>query len=210
MVASGMEIFCPTGSPDDYHYIEEFRPYRQAVVELNSVMYKSRRPKINAFHKLISKLGMQTELEEKFDVLAEYAPYKQDMQLGLIKYSGWRFEREIRAILPTVYFLPPDARSLRLARDYIKGVIFGPAMSPADKRRVIYSCYILNQSLYSKRHDNFMFFQAKHRPEAFELQIKPVGILNRGYSALKKVEELSSSEAEELARMAEEIQICAS
>jgi len=70
---------------------------------------------------------LYSEEEEHYDVpisLQSEAQNKEESQVGLIKYSDWRYEQEIRAFLPVLGKHPPDVRSLRLSVENIRGLIF--------------------------------------------------------------------------------------
>ncbi len=157
--------------------------YKEEVLELEPVKYRMVLPKVNAFHGLIPRF-LYSEEEDHYDVpaiIAGDAPSKHQDMIGLIKYSSWRYEREIRAFFPTHSTLPPDLRSLAVDARHIKGLVFGPNMSDSDKGRAILCCYLFREEcskLGRNRPENISFFQAKHNAERFRLGITPVGVLS--------------------------------
>ncbi|MEZ4651551.1 MAG: DUF2971 domain-containing protein [Candidatus Eisenbacteria bacterium] len=157
--------------------------YRRDRLELASVSYRSRPPKANAFHRLIPKFSY-SEMEDHYDVpllLPGDAQEKQERLVGLIKYSDWRYEKEVRAFLPAYGELPPDARVLRVSPEDIRGLIFGPRMSHGDKVRAIACCHLMRQALdqdCAHGLPGFVFLQAVQSLERFALDIRPVGMLD--------------------------------
>jgi len=184
--------------------------YRHDRLELASVSYRTRPPQANAFHRLIPWFSY-SEMEDHYDVpllLPGDAQERQERLVGLIKYSDWRYEKEVRAFLPAYGELPPDARVLRVSPEDIRGVIFGPRMSHGDKVRAIASCHLMRQALdqgCTHSLPDFAFLQAVQSLDRFALEIRSVGILDGMLHdrllPLKKEDQLEPHSREHLHRI---------
>lgn len=184
--------------------------YRDDRLELVPVSYRTRPPKANAFHRLIPKFSY-SEMEDHYDVpllLRGDAQEKQERLVGLIKYSDWRYEKEVRAFLPAYGELPPDARVLRVSPEDVAGLIFGPRMSDRDKVRAIACCHVMRKALdRDSAHalPGFAFLQAMQSLDRFALDVHPVGILDGMLHdcllPLKKEAELDAPAKEHLHRL---------
>ncbi|WP_265592721.1 DUF2971 domain-containing protein [Verrucomicrobium sp. BvORR034] len=163
--------------------IMEVGVYKEESLMLHPVRYSNKLPKVNAFHGLIPHFHYSEE-EYHYDVpdqLPGDAPLKQLDDVGLVKYSDWRYEREIRAFFPAYTKLAPDIRALAVDRNHIVGIIFGPKMSKIDKERAIMSSYVLWQTAAVTSGSPFGFFQAAKGVDKFAFKIVPVGILRQFY-----------------------------
>lgn len=154
--------------------------YKEEHLPLQEVQYGRRPPKVNAFHRLIPKFRY-SEREDHYDVplsLGDEAEGKKEDLVGLVKYSDWRYEREVRVFFPTCEAVFSDARILQVGLSNLKGVIFGPRMTSEHKARVIVCCHLLTESrrLNSEPLNEFQFFQARQTVDRFDFQIVPVGI----------------------------------
>lgn len=160
--------------------------YDEDDLELKVVKYRTKPPKVNAFHRLIPKFSYSEE-EDHYDVpllLGGDAKDKEEDQIGLVKFSDWRYEQEIRALLPTFDELPPDMRVMRAGPANICGVIFGPRMSERDKVRAVVCCHLMRESSIKSGQQSlpqFMFFQAHQAVDRFGFRIVPVGVLDGRY-----------------------------
>jgi hypothetical protein len=189
--------------------IVEVGIYGQEFLKLHEVRYGRRPPKVNAFHRLIHKFSYSEE-ENHYDVpwmLFGDAPDKKESIVGLVKYSDWRYEQEIRAFFPNVGPLAPDVRVLRVSPTNIKGLIFGRHMSAADKVRAVLCCYLMKEA--AKARDGsppeFAFFQAREPSGRFGFDVAPVGALGLLYVdnvPLKRMCDLAEPEAEKIRAMA--------
>jgi hypothetical protein len=100
--------------------------YNEQCLDLMTVKYGRKPPKVNAFHRMIPKFTYSEE-EDHYDVpflLPGDAEEKEESKIGLVKYSDWRYEQEIRAFYPTFGELESDVRILSVSIDNIKGLIF--------------------------------------------------------------------------------------
>ena len=163
----------------------EFGIYKDENLELKEVQYGRRPPKANAFHRLIHKFSY-SEMEDHYDVpllIAGDAEVKKEDLVGLVKYSDWRYEKEIRAFFPAFAAILPDARVLQVGLCNLKGVIFGPRMSCENKARTVLCSHLLFESRkqLSEAEREFQFFQARHTVDRFDFEILPVGTLDKHY-----------------------------
>ena len=189
--------------------------YDEDRLELKTVKYGRKPPKANAFHRLIPRFSY-TEAEDHYDVpllLGGDAKDKEENQVGLIKYSDWKYEQEIRAFLPAYGTLPPDVRVLRVSLENIRGIIFGPQMSNQDKDRVILCCHLMRESSAipdGQSLPEFAFFQASQLLDRFDFQISPVGVLDGLYFGdglpIKLMKDVDETTARALRKMSEEIE----
>lgn len=194
--------------------------YKETTLELQAVNYEKKPPKVNVFHRLIPKFAY-SEREDHYDVpllLEGDAEEKKESLVGLVKYSDWKYEDEVRAFFPTYgKYLPPDIRALRVSISNIRGLIFGPKMSREDKRRAIACCYLMREEFSTQKPkendcpDEFAFFQAKQVIDSFDFEISPIGILDKIYFDehffLKVAKELDESVIERLKAMSKTINI---
>ena len=199
----------PEGSFADW----EIGRYKEDRLELTAVSYRTRPPKVNAFQRLIPKFSYSEE-EDHYDYpdqLAGEIDEKQEQLLGWIKYSDWRYEKEVRAFLPVHNDLPPDVRVLRISPQDIAGLIFGPRMSHQDKVRAIACCHLMRESVRPSAPTlpTFVFLQAKQALERFPLDVYPIGILDGFLSGhflpMKKISELDPTMKDKLQCMCDEI-----
>lgn len=175
--------------------------YKDENLELKRVQYGKEIPKVNAFHRLIHQFPY-TEQEDHYDVplnLGGDAEQKKEHLIGLVKYSGWRYEKEIRAFFPAYELLLPDIRTLRVGMGNIRGLVFGPKMTLENRARAVLSCHLMKQSRSSEIDANyeFAFFEAQQAVDKFDFAIRPVGILAGNYYGrhlpLKPVSELNET-----------------
>ncbi len=193
--------------------VTEIGIYRDEHLELKEVRYGKRPPKANAFHRLIHKFPY-SEMEDHYDVplnLAGDAESKEEELVGLVKYSDWRYEKEVRAFFPAFDTILPDARVLQIGLPNLKGVIFGPRMSFENKARTVLCCHLLVESRnqLSETRGEFQFFQARQSFDRFDFQMLPVGILDEHYFArhlpVKPMEKLDGETLERLRAVAASI-----
>lgn len=184
--------------------------YKDESLELKEVEYGTRQPKVNAFHQLIPMFTYSEE-EDHYDVpllIAGDAPGRKESSVGLVKHSGWRYEKEVRAFLPTFGDLVPDVRALHVASINMLGLIFGPQMSRSDVARAVVCCHLMRQSHDDEHPTDFVFFQAEQQIENLSIGIKPVGILEGPYFGkdlplpVKPISELPVAKANDLREIA--------
>ncbi len=180
--------------------------YRDEHLQLKEVKYGRRPPTVNAFHRLIPKFHY-SEMEDHYDVpllIGGGAEEKKEDLVGLVKYSDWRYEKEIRAFFPAFEAILPDARVLQVGLLNLKGVILGPRMSCENKARTILCCHLLLESHNqpSEPRREFQFFQARQTVDRFDFEILPVGTLGKHYFArhlpVKPMKELDQDAAKRI------------
>jgi hypothetical protein len=193
--------------------VTEIGTYKDESLELKRVQYGTEIPKVNAFHRLIHKFSY-TEQEDHYDVplnLGGDAEQKKDHLIGLVKYSGWRYEKEVRAFFPAYDLLLPDVRTLRVGMENIKGLVFGPKMTLENRARAVLSCHLMKHSRSSEigAEYEFAFFEAQQAVDKFDFAIRPVGILSGQYFGrhlpLKPIPELDKAAIARLDAIAEQI-----
>ena len=183
--------------------VTEVGSYKDESLELKRVLYGKQIPKVNAFHRLIHRFSY-TEQEDHYDVplnLGGDAEQKKERLIGLVKYSGWRYEKEVRAFFPAYDSLLPDVRTLRIGMENIKGLVFGSKMTLENRARAVLCCHLMKQSRFSEigAEYEFAFFEARQAADKFDFAIRPVGILDGNYHGrhlpLKPVRELDEATA---------------
>jgi len=182
----------------DFGGATEIGIYKDEHLKLKEVKYGRRPPKVNAFHRLIPKFHY-SKMEDHYDVplnIGADAQEKKEDLVGLVKYSDWRYEKEVRAFFPTYDAILPDARVLQVGLSNLKGVIFGPRMSREHKARIVLCYHLLVEShnQLSEPRREFQFFQARQTIDRFDFEILPIGTLDKHYSSrhlpVKPVREL--------------------
>ena len=165
--------------------VTEIGIYKDEILALERVKYGKEVPKVNAFHRLIHRFSY-TEAEDHYDVplnLGGDAEKKKEHLVGLVKYSGWRYEKEVRAFFPAYDSLLPEVRTLRIGMENIKGLVFGPKMSLENRARAVLGCHLMKHSRASEigAEYEFAFFEAQQAVDKFDFAIRPVGILSGQY-----------------------------
>ncbi|MBI4756781.1 MAG: DUF2971 domain-containing protein [Betaproteobacteria bacterium] len=187
--------------------------YDEDCLELKAVKYGKKPPKVNAFHRLIPRFSYSEE-EDHYDVpllLGGDAKDKEEDQVGLVKFSDWRYEQEVRAFLPVFKELPPDMRVMRVAQENICGLIFGQRLSERDKRRAVLCCHLMRESSgQPEPAQPFMFFQAFQVIDRFDFKIVPVGILDGLYFdrhlPIKTIDDLDETTRQSLREVSDQIE----
>ena len=213
-VRSPIHILNGSRPSNEFSSIVEIGIYRDERLKLHEVTYARRPPKVNAFHRLIHRFSYSEE-EDHYDVplqLGGDAPDKQESILGLVKYSDWRYEQEVRAFFPSKDALSADIRALSVSFDNIRGLIFGPRMSSSNKIRAVLCCHLMRESLATtasqteKAVSQFVFLEARQVVDRFGFEIRPIGVLEGSYFGdhlpLKKFSDLDKSMAEKVREMA--------
>jgi hypothetical protein len=201
--------------PEDRLGEFEIGIYDEDSLELKPVKYGKKPPKVNAFHRLIPRFSYSEE-EDHYDVpllLGGDAKDKEEDQVGLVKFSDWRYEQEVRVILPVCNDLPPDVRVMRAAPENICGLIFGPRMSERDKIRAVLCCHLMRESSIESAADSlplFMFFKAIQVVDRFDFRIVPVGILGGQYFGrhlpIKTIDDLDETTGQSLRDASDQIE----
>lgn len=155
--------------------------YDNGALKLNTVKYSGKICKINGFRSIVSKLRFSEE-EDRLsfpESLFGKLNYMQEENIGLVKYTDWKYEKEVRLLFPTFESTPSELRCLQVKFEHIKGVIFGVNTSNSDKEKIIMACYHYHKS--NQLDADFSFFQAHDNPKNYQLDLKPIGILTDSY-----------------------------
>ncbi|MEY2501094.1 MAG: hypothetical protein QOI07_1428 [Verrucomicrobiota bacterium] len=200
----------PAGGPIG---VTEIGFYRDKSLKLHEVVYRRTPPKVNAFHRLIHKFSYSEE-ESHYDVPEQLfgdASTKKEGMIGLVKYSDWSYEGEVRAFFPSFGLVPPDVRVLQVSARHMRGLIFGPKMSSADKARAVLCCHLMFESLAPQQAEieeqcTFGFFQACQVANRFAYDIAPIGMLDGSFFGrhlpvreMRELDELSAAKLREMA-----------
>lgn len=197
--------------------VMEIGTYDSDHLQLHRVQYGVRPPKVNLFHRVIHRFSY-SEQEDHYDVPAMImgdAAAKEEERVGLVKYIGWRYERELRAFFPFHGNALPDIRVLSAAKS-IKGLIFRPRMSHEDRARAVLCCHMMKTSQGQPTEsaevsrEPFVFFEARSQVSRFGFDVLPLGILTEHFSkhrlpftpvgkADPSVQEMATKMAEQIA-----------
>ena len=166
--------------------IQVFGIYSSAEVELRPILYRSAPLRFNAFHRLIPHF-LYSEEEHHYDVpllLPGEAPARTEDRLGLVKATTWKYEQEVRAIMPSEGELAPEARCVRYDWSHAAGLIFGPKMPQSDRARAVVCCHLQQEAKHGNelRSGPFVFLEARQRVDSFQMALVPVGVLDGIYS----------------------------
>lgn len=194
----------------------EVGTYDSDCLQLHRVRYGVRPPKVNLFHRIIHRFSYSEE-ENHYDVPAMImgdAAEKEGELIGLVKYSGWRYEQELRAFLPVYGRALPDVRVLSAAKS-VKGLIFGPRMANEDRARAVLCCHLMKISQRQvadssgSSDEPFVFFEARPQVSRFGFDVLPVGILDGhfwdSHLPFKLISKVDPSVQAQVAKMAAQI-----
>lgn len=181
-------------------------------LELKKVVYRKNPAKINVFHRLIPMFHY-TDFEYQYDVpenLISEIKSMEESNVGLTKFTDWKYEKELRLLFPTHFPLNKAFRCLQVEHTQIKGIIFGSKTSEEDKHEILMACQHLK--LISSTQNHFAVFQAFESDQTYKMNIEPLGLLNENYMhynntiPLIPLNELTQSELDYLIAMHKDIQ----
>jgi hypothetical protein len=155
---------------------------KKTSVSLKKVKYAKNPVRINGFGRL-SKRFFYSEYESHYDYREEVYSKTTDMHeesIGLVKFTDWKYEKEIRLHLPVYGEIPSSLRSVRINVNHIKGIIFGPKISRANKNNLLAALAYLKKS-YMKKGEIFIF-DANVITNKYKIQVMPLGTLRDFYS----------------------------
>ena len=149
-------------------------------------------------------------MEYHYDVpelsYAEIDLLEEDL-IGLVKYTDWKYEKEVRLLFPTYEKVPSELRCLQVNFKHIKGIVFGANTSSTDKDKIIMASFHLYK--ISKSTLDFTFFQAQESEEMYEIEIVPVGILATqtisGKLPIKPFDDITGQQQQVISEMCIEI-----
>lgn len=202
-IESDCELFW--GGWGDQDSIQTIGHVKKTSVSLKKVKYAKNPVRINGFGRL-SKRFFYSEYESHYDYREEVYGKTTDMHeedIGLVKYTDWKYEKEIRLHLPLYEVTPSSLRSIRINANHIKGVVFGPKISKANKDNVLAALYHLKKSYMKER--ELLIFQANVITNQYKMKVIPLGVLSDLYLpsipmilSLSKVAPKTIEEAEKI------------
>lgn len=149
---------------------------------LLEVAYKNNPVKANGFWKLAPAFSYSDE-EDFFDyrehLLGELPKYNEN-DIGRVKHTGWKYEKELRLHLPVYDELPPPFRSVKIAPHHIKGIIFGSRTNDSDKESILAACYHLKKS--QSKESELYIFQASTLHSQYKIKVAALGRICDSYS----------------------------
>lgn len=120
---------------------------RDFEVKLEEVIYRKKPPKLNGFHVLSWLLASDPESDDLDESTLYFKKIKtkEFKKSKQIKYTDWRYENEVRAILP---YTPSRAaesatRIVEVAPEHIIGIILGHNISDKDLQSCLRALEIL-------------------------------------------------------------------
>lgn len=170
---SNIEIFPSASKISSSSYSLGMSRFSKA--ELLEVAYKNKPVRANGFRKLIPTFSF-SEQEDFYDcreiLLADLPKYNEN-DIGRVKYTDWKYEKELRLHLPVYDELAPPLRSIKISKQHIKGIIFGTNTSDNDKESILSACYYLKKSHANE--SELYVFQAKSIPSQYKINITSLG-----------------------------------
>lgn len=170
---SNIEIFPSTKKISESSY--SLGISRLSKAELLEVSYKNKPVRVNAFRKLIPTFSFSDQ-EDFYDcreiLLADLQKYNEH-DIGHVKYTDWKYEKELRLHLPVYDELAPPLRNIKISTQHIKGVIFGTNTNSSDKESILSACYHLKKM--NKNESELYVFQAKSIPSQYKINITALG-----------------------------------
>ena len=157
--------------------ITELGHYQEETLKISPVIYKKSPPKVNAFRYLANQFKY-SEREDRYDVpesIRDSGRSFQESEIGLVKSTDWKYEKEMRAFFPQFKKLPSSARCLEVKKNTIKGVILGPNCAPETTKKIVTALYLYQGEIPPG--DKICVFQAKSQTGTFSLDINLLGIV---------------------------------
>ncbi len=164
------------------------------------VIYRKRPPKFNAFRAMIPYFHY-TEMEDHYDVplnIIGESPLYEEQKIGIIKYSNWSYEKEIRFFYPLSIDsrkhifteIAKERRFLKYHPENFHGVVLGPDISRDLTMRIIESIRAMllsSTNLFNfplDRENRIKVYQAYSTSDDYIIKLKPYGLI---YRADKKI-----------------------
>lgn len=170
---SNIEIFPSTTELSGSSYSLGISKFSKA--ELLEVAYKNKPVRANGFRKLIPTFSFSDQ-EEFYDyrenLLADLQKFNEN-DIGRVKYTDWKYEKELRLHLPVYDELAPALRNIKISTRHIKGVIFGTNTSATDKENILSACYHLKK--VNANGSEFYIFQARSISSQYKINITSLG-----------------------------------
>lgn len=187
----------------------EIGSYSEEKLELKTIQYLKSPCKVNGFSQLIHKFRY-SEKEYQYDVpelLHCDIGKMQEDKIGMIKYSDWKYEQELRLFFPTYREQPAERRCAQIDANHIKGIIFGAQTSTEDKKKILIACSYLMKIASIDR--DFAILQAIDSEEQYSLDIVPVGLatqfVDNDFLPIQPYQNISKDKQDFLENMCTEI-----
>lgn len=179
------------------------------TTNLKEVIYKNKPVRANGFINLMNTFSY-SEQESHYDYPAELSStlkkYNED-DVGWVKYTDWKYEKELRLHLPLYDTLPPSLRSIRVHAQHIKGIVFGSRISEGAKKDILASCYYLKKS-HTKTTEIYVF-QATPIRNQYKINVTTLGrvsdLIGLGLPYITKFTKETANLKEEACKIADAI-----
>lgn len=188
--------------------MHEYGFYKHEKLLLRDVIYSKSPCKVNGFSKLIHKFRYSEQEAHYDEAQTLYCEIKkmEEANIGLIKYTDWKYEQEIRILFPNIGYVPSEHRCLQISGHQIKGIIFGVKTTEASKEKIIMAC----SHLLAVSNIDLAIFQAGDSIDKYLLNIVPVGMIKEYFPLrhtlpIKKYEDLTNEEKKHLDTVSEHI-----
>lgn len=182
---------------------------KHSSAPLIKVDYKNKPVRANGFRGLIPKFFYSNEESDNDysqDLLARIPEYDEN-NIGRVKFTDWKYEKELRLHLPVYEELDPPLRCVKIAPQHIKGVIFGSRTSDSDKRNILAACYLLKKN--QKKETSLFVFQSRSIPSQYKINVTSIGkVCNIQYNGSPYLERINKQDViakEEVYKMTKEI-----
>lgn len=148
---------------------------KKSSTKLIEVVYKNKPVRANGFRELIPKF-YYTDQESDYDypenLLASIPKYNEN-EIGRVKFTDWKYEKELRLHLPVHEELDSPFRSVKICSHHIKGVILGSRISISDKNNILAACYYLKKSQNIKK--DIFVFQSNNTHGQYKINVSALG-----------------------------------
>ena len=171
-------------------------------INVSEVKYSTKIPKINAFN-VISDKFYYSEEEDHYDVPANICsgiPDYSEKLFGLVKFKDWKYEQEIRCLLPfkmhrfirnnnnipmdtSNYNSIPENRIYMYNPVHLCGVIIGSKTNDLMVKRITEAIRIMrrkNSKFFNLKKNslkNVYILKAENKRKEYSLSIEPYGVV---------------------------------
>lgn len=204
---SNIEIFPSFTNLSDSSSL--FGTSKLGKAQLLEVDYKNKPVRANGFRKLVPTFAFsdQEDFYDCGETLLSDLPKYNENHIGRVKYTDWKYEKELRLHLPVFDELPSALRSIKISKHHIKGIIFGSKTNEDDKEKILAACYNLKKA--QPPESDIYIFQAKSIPGQYKIIVTPLGrvcdIHGKWLPFINEVEWNDQIRSEELKRILEAI-----
>ncbi|MEP8549112.1 DUF2971 domain-containing protein [Enterobacter mori] len=205
-IESSLSLFTNCCQDDDG--ITRFNSSCSTTTKIMSLDYKSKPVRANGFTRLIHHFNY-IDQEEHYDLSQELLSRLNNFSeenIGWVKYTDWKYEKELRLHLPIYEEIPSSLRSIRISGKHIKGVIFGSRTSSEDKQNILSALYQLKKS--QKEDCEIYAFQANPIPNLYKINVTILGrVINPEGRFIEKLESKHLNLKKEAMKIAEAINL---